>query len=42
MILDKEEHRQILIELISKATFSGEFAEKVVELKEALKNATVE
>lgn len=41
MILDKEEHRSILIQLVSKNAFPGEFAEQVVELKEALKSASV-
>lgn len=42
MILDKETHRDILLEIISKAVFSGEYAETVVELKEAVKNSTAE
>lgn len=41
MTVDKEEHRDVLLQLITKATFPGEFAEKVVELKEALKAAKV-
>ena len=42
MTLDKEEHRMILLQLIDKSAFPGQFAEAVVELKEALKKAKVE
>jgi hypothetical protein len=39
MTLDKEDHRTILLELINKAVFPGQFAETVVELKAAIANA---
>ena len=42
MVLDKEEQRKILLELINSATFPGQFAEEVVALKQAVTNATVE
>lgn len=41
MILDKEEHRIVLLDLINKAVFPGQFAEDVVELKRSLKEATI-
>jgi hypothetical protein len=41
MTLDKEDHRTILLELINKAAFPGQFAETVVELKTALVAAEV-
>jgi hypothetical protein len=40
MILDKEEHRAILLELIEKAHFPGVAARKVVELVDAIDAAT--
>jgi hypothetical protein len=39
MTLDKEEHRVILMELLN--VFPGQFAETVVELKQAIKGAPV-
>jgi hypothetical protein len=42
MILDKEEHRAILLELISVAHFPGKAARVVVELTEAIERARVE
>jgi hypothetical protein len=42
MTLDKEEHRQILAQLIEQSAFPGKFAEEVVILKQAVANATVE
>ncbi len=41
MVLDKPEHRDILLELIDKAHFPGVNAEQVVELKAALRAATI-
>jgi hypothetical protein len=41
MTLDKEEHRTILLELINKNAFPGQFAEQVVELKASLVAAEV-
>lgn len=41
MVLDKEEHREILLQLISKAAFPGEFAEVVVELKTSIREAAL-
>ncbi len=40
MTLDKEEHREILLQLISKGVFPGEFAESVVELKKSVREAS--
>lgn len=42
MVFDKEEHREIIMALITKAAFPGEFAETVVELKLAVKTASVQ
>ena len=42
MTLDKEEHRTILLELINKSAFPGQFAETVVELKAAIASAEIE
>ena len=41
MILDKEEHRQILMELIDKASFPGAVRNVVVELANAIDKAAV-
>jgi hypothetical protein len=41
MILDKEEHRGALLELINKSGFPGSAARAVVELQDALITATV-
>lgn len=41
MTLDKDEHKQILLQLIDKATFPGEFAEAVVELKKSVREASI-
>lgn len=41
MVLDKEEHRAVFAQLLEKAAFPGEVAEKVVEMKNAVKQATV-
>jgi hypothetical protein len=41
MILDKEEHRQILLELIDKASFPGAVRNAVVELANAIEKASV-
>lgn len=41
MTLDKEDHRQILLELIERAAFPGAAARKVVELQEAIEKAEV-
>lgn len=41
MTLDKPEHREVLLELLDKAQFIGAHAELVVELKQAIREATV-
>lgn len=41
MTLDTEEHRAILLELINKSSFAGSGIEKIMELKSAVKEATV-
>lgn len=42
MILDKEDHRKFLLELINTASFVGSIVEQIVELKESLINAKIE
>lgn len=42
MILDKEDHRTILLELLNKSAFPGQFAEDVVDLKRSVREAAVE
>ena len=42
MTLDKEEHRTILTQLIEQSAFPGKFAEEVVVLKAALRDAKIE
>lgn len=41
MILDKEEHRAALLELINHATFSGSNVDLVYELKRSILSAAV-
>jgi hypothetical protein len=41
MVLDKEEHRTLLLELVNGATFHGRAARLVVELVEAIEQSTV-
>jgi hypothetical protein len=41
MVLDKEEHRTLLLELVNGATFPGGAARIVVELVEAIERSTV-
>ncbi len=41
MTLDKQEHKDALIELIHKAQFFGGSAKQVVELLEAVESATI-
>lgn len=41
MILDKEEHKAMLLELIKMATFPGEFLDSMYELKQSVQNAGV-
>lgn len=42
MTLDEEDDRQILLQLIDQAAFSGRVAEIVVRLKNAIRDAKVE
>ena len=42
MTLDKEEHRQILIQTMEQMNFPGKFAEEVAALLNALRIATIE
>jgi hypothetical protein len=42
MTLDKEEHRQMLMQLIEQSAFPGKHAEEVVVLKDAVRTATVD
>ena len=42
MILDDEEDRAILLQLIEQAAFTGRVAETVVRLKNAIREAKVE
>lgn len=42
MTLDKPEDKEILLELINKAAFPGSAAEKVVELKKAIAEASIQ
>lgn len=41
MTLDKEEHRQVLLEMLAKAVFQGASVDLVKEIKDALVNAGV-
>jgi hypothetical protein len=41
MILDKPEHRDILLELMRQAHFQGDKAREVVALMDAIENASV-
>lgn len=41
MVLDTEEQRQILLQLVNSATFPGSVADKVFYLKNALDAATI-
>lgn len=36
MVIDKEEHRKMLLELLSQSTFPGTAIDKVYELKQAV------
>jgi len=42
MIIDKEEHKVILLQIIDITNFPGKTLEAAMELKNAVKNATVE
>ena len=42
MVIDRAQHKQILIELINNMTFKGEFADVIVELRQAIFSASVE
>jgi len=42
MTLDKEEHRIVLLQIIDQAAFPGKFAEDVVALKAAIREARVD
>jgi hypothetical protein len=42
MILDKEGHREILLQLVQKAHFPGGMAKAVSELIDAIETATVD
>lgn len=42
MILDKQEHRELLMELIDNSVFKGNSAELVTELKKAIIEAEVQ
>lgn len=41
MILDKEEHRAVLLQLVEKAHFPGAMAKQVAELITAIEGATL-
>lgn len=41
MTLDKEEHRNLLLELIAKAAFPGAAVDVVLELRNAVRDAYV-
>ena len=41
MIVDKEEHKQMLLELIKHTTFPGDFIDKVYELKKSIEKSEV-
>lgn len=41
MTLDQEDDRIILLQLLEQAAFPGKFAETVVRLKQAVRDATV-
>jgi hypothetical protein len=41
MVLDKEDHRVILKQLLDNSQFPGKFAEEVVALKAAINNAEI-
>lgn len=41
MVVDKPQHKQILLELINNMTFKGEFAEVIVELKKSISDAKI-
>ena len=40
MIIDKEEHRNMLLEIIKMSTFPGEFIDNLYELKKSVENAS--
>ena len=42
MILDKEEHRSVFLQLIAASSWKGDSLEVGVEIKKAVMNATVE
>ena len=42
MVLDKEEHRMLLLEIIKTASFPGRFIELAIELKVAIHEAKIE
>lgn len=41
MIIDKQEHKQAILELIASATFSGAMVEAVYELKKTVEDAQI-
>lgn len=41
MILDKEDHRKLLLEIIGKSHFPGTILEAVLELKQAVVTAKI-
>ena len=41
MILDKEEHREALLQLLKSSTFSGEQVEFVYDLQQSIKSAII-
>ncbi|MDG9783885.1 hypothetical protein [Metapseudomonas otitidis] len=42
MILDKEEHRQLILTLIDKAQFPGSILDHIVEFKKAVTEAKIQ
>ena len=42
MILDKEQHRKFLLELINSSSFTGNIIEQIIELKQSVINAKVD
>ena len=42
MILDKEQHRKFLLELINTSSFTGNIIEQIIELKQSVMNAKIE
>lgn len=41
MVIDKEEHKQFLLEIINQVQFPGNLLEIAFELKAAIKSATI-